>query len=952
MIGIHPITHIPTVKTVSTRLNPISVNPDQYQGVLATVLRSMSRAAQDFSFSTWDLPQKDGNMEAGGMEVSLWQHPELMFMLARCSDYLVDSDGTPLKVSSETAPPVLQVTEDTISDTRTCQTRVMLDTVSTSEENPAIQTVLTDSFVLGSDGVIYPVDSLSDGAQKLKQLEMQHLPLTDLEDYLSIFYSFVRNVGLRTFDGLRLTDHGETVETMPTLCFEKVDADRALYVRITSAIPDDNDIVARLNLGVRASIGMDKTVTLKHIIRRPLDESTDTLCRIIESHAPTKQARREIYQDEDFFIIPEETAAPFLTGGLPQLLRNFILVGADKLREYKVAPVQPKLRVNLSSGIDFLEGDAQVEFGTETMTLQDVLTAWRKQHYVVLSDGNRAIIADDYMRRLERIFDGKTRKGGKVRVSFFDLPEVEDLLSERLEGEVMQRHRQVYQGFNDLRHQQLQLPPINATLRDYQQEGVKWIKYLYDNHLGGCLADDMGLGKTIQTITVLSSIYSQPAPATGEEGKKRRGRKPKNTEQEPVAPKAGKKTPKPLPTLIVMPRSLVFNWDNEIQKFAPWLNTYIYYGTARDLDQAMQAQVILTTYAVVRNDIEQLKDKKFLYVILDESQNIKNVSAQATQAIHLLHCEHRLALSGTPVENNLTELYSLFRFLNPAMFGTLDNFNQLYTYPIQRDSDKAALAQLQRKIYPFLLRRLKRDVLKELPDRIDQQLRIEMSDQQKRLYEKRRQYYKQIIGQNIQAEGVQKSQFIMFQALNELRQIASIPENFSDGKIASPKIDQLMDSLTEAVENGHKVVVFFNFLTGIELVADRLDKMGIGHVEMTGATTNREKVVARFQKTDDCKVMLMTLKTGGVGLNLTAADTVFIFEPWWNKAAEEQAINRLHRIGQTQKVLSYSIITADTIEDKILQLQQQKAELFESLISSDSSSTKMLSEEDINFILS
>lgn len=433
----------------------------------------------------------------------------------------------------------------------------------------------------------------------------------------------------------------------------------------------------------------------------------------------------------------------------------------------------------------------------------------------------------------------------------------------------------------------------------------------------GCLADDMGLGKTVQTIGLLTLVYPQEKK----------------------------------PTLIVMPRSLLFNWQNELERFAPQLSVYTYYAGTRNMDDAMKCQVILTTYALVRNDIDALRKRHFHLAILDESQNIKNTAAQTTQATLLLKADHRLALSGTPIENNLTELYSLFRFLNPTMFGTVDEFNTRYTLPIQRDDDKDAMLALRHKIFPFMLRRLKKDVLKDLPERIEQTLYVEMSDEQSILYERRRKYYYEQVRTAIATEGVQKSQFVMLQALSELRRIASVPESLSDGMIASPKLKQLMEAVTDAVENGHKVVVFFNFIAGLELAGEQLEEAGIDFCSMTGSTRDRRSIVERFQNDTNCRVMLMTLKTGGVGLNLTAADTVFIFEPWWNKAAEEQAINRLHRFGQKANVLSYSLITKSTIEEKIQLLQQQKSDLFNGLISADSSSTKHLSEEDIKYIL-
>ena len=676
------------------------------------------------------------------------------------------------------------------------------------------------------------------------------------------------------------------------------------------------DFVQQFDLSMVASLSLDQKIVVKRLAHLPIDEIASNLRKEIIQYAPSKAAQKEVYVEDNLFIIPEETAGPFLLQSLPSLLRTYQLIGAEKLREYKVKPMMPKLNISLSSGIDFLEGDASITLEDEQFSLQQILSQYNKKKYIQLSDGNRAIIEDGYMRRLERIFKKKD-KDGKLKVSFFDLPEIEDLINEPLEGEAFKHHREVYEGFNHLAEETLKTPKLHAQLRPYQAEGIKWIKYLYDNNLGGCLADDMGLGKTVQTIGVLTLIY----------------------------PKVKK------PTLIVMPRSLLFNWQNELKKFAPELSVYTYYAGDRDIKEAIKHQVILTTYAIIRNDIEEYSKQNFHYVILDESQNIKNTTTQTTQAALMLHAEHRLALSGTPVENNLTELYSLFRFLNPTMFGSLDDFNNRYTGPIQRDNDKDTLLSLRKKIFPFMLRRLKKDVLKDLPDRIEQTLFVEMSPEQHDFYERRRLYYYNQVRQTIAAEGIQKSQFVMFQALNELRRIASIPESLSDGHIKSPKLDLLTDTLLEAVANGHKVVMFFNFIAGIEELSERLDKNGVDYACMTGSTRDRKSIVERFQNDPQCRVMLMTLKTGGVGLNLTAADTVFIFEPWWNKAAEEQAINRLHRFGQKAKVLSYSLITQQTIEEKIQLLQQQKAELFEGLIGADSSSSKHLSEDDINFIL-
>ncbi len=734
--------------------------------------------------------------------------------------------------------------------------------------------------------------------------------------YLSIFYTYINNVQV-AYENYECEFRKEEIQTLPTLVFEKVDEDKALFLQLTHSLPQiDYEAVERFDLIWLASIESEQKIVLRRIVREALAPHKERLSKLLAKYAPDSKQKKEIYEEDSFFIVPPDTAGPFLLHALPELLSNYVLLGAEKLKEYKIKLAQPKLNFNLSLGVDFLEGDISVDVENDHYSLQDLMSQFKKQRYIKLSDGERAIVDAGYMKRLERIFN-RGKKGSKTRISFFDLPEIEELMEQRLSGEIFNQHRKIYEGFNQLAQSKIRATSINATLRPYQVEGLKWLNYLYENNLGGCLADDMGLGKTLQTIALLARIY----------------------------PKIKQ------PSLIVMPRSLLFNWQNELSKFAPQLDVYTYYENNRNIKEAKKHSVILTTYALVRNDVEQFSKESFHCVILDESQNIKNINAQITQAIFLLQTKHRIALSGTPIENNLSELYSLFRFLNPTMFGSAESFYQDYILPIQRDGDKETLRCLRKKIYPFLLRRLKKEVLNELPDRIEQVLLVEMSPEQAAFYEKKRQYYYQQVKQAIAIDGVKKSQFVMFQALNELRRIASIPESLSDGQIASPKLSLLIDNISEAVSNGHKVVVFFNFIAGIERAGELLDNHGIDFVSMTGSTHDRKSLVERFQNDPSCKVFLITLKTGGVGLNLTAADTVFIFEPWWNKAAEEQAISRLHRIGQSNKVLSYAMITNGTIEEKIRELQEKKAELFNDLIGSDTSSSKNLSEEDIDFIL-
>lgn len=887
-----------TLTVVDEKGKAVAPDYKQYQGETFNVLRIIDNIQQEQAMRiSWDTDSEQG--------IRLHDYPYLTFALLRC-DNLVDGKLRRLKVSNTPATVGLCLTASKELCTPLIYAR--------HEEKPAQQfLLLSDVFALVDD-TICPIASLGENYLRLDFFK-EAFPTTLLEQYLSVFYSYIDNVEL-DYEDYVLVRSEQTVETIPTVIIEKVDADMALYLRLSYTLPGtDANFADRFDLTCLATLTMEHQVLLRRIVHSDTSQDENELRKIIVSHAPSKAAAKDVWDDGGEFIIPQETAGPFLMQALPQLVRRFQLLGSERLKEYKVKPVQPKMNLKLSSGIDFLEGSATIQLGDEEMSLKTFLTQYRKQKYITLSDGQLGLVDEQYVNRLERIFR-RVEKGDKVKVSFFDLPEIESLLAEKLEGKTFEHYREFYEGFNQLASKRLTTTGVNAKLRNYQKEGVKWINYLYDNNFGGCLADDMGLGKTLQTITMLTKVY------------------PKVKE----------------PTLIVMPRSLLFNWQDELRKFAPQLTYYTYYGQQRDLGEALKQQLILTTYALVRNDIEQFREQQFHYVILDESQNIKNLQSQTTQAVFLLNGKHRLALSGTPIENNLTELYSLYRFLNPAMLGSLDDFNRQYASPIQHGADKEATESLRRKIFPFMLRRLKKDVLTELPDRTEQTLYVEMEQDQQRFYEERRQYYQQAIQSSIKTQGLEKSQMMMFQALSELRRIASVPESLSDGAILSPKIPLLCEQVEEAVAGGHKVVIFFNFIAGIELVGERLTELGIDYATMTGSTRDRRAVIERFQNDAGCRALLMTLKTGGVGLNLTVADTVYIFEPWWNKAAEEQAINRLHRIGQKAKVMSYALICRDTIEEKIRLLQQQKQDLADSLITGDAAITKRLTEEDIKYI--
>jgi superfamily II DNA or RNA helicase len=880
----------------------ITPNYLQYTGEVRNVLKSIQQINDKSDFIIdWDNPDS---------RTYLHEHPYLLSSLLHSKRLFNDN-----KVVIETQTGVGQlVLKVTTRDNNQLQTTIEAQFQDNSFTD--YRFINENHIWIIDTNVIVEIQDVGQYFSKTSLFEST-LAKSDLQKYFSLLYSYLDNIHLH-YEDYSLSYSDDKIEAVPLIAFEKIDVDNSLYVRIGQTLPGtDVNFLDEYDLIRFAQINeMEQTIYIKNIEQQITDSNVSKIRKMADKHIPREGKKKtvEIVQEDDLFIFPEIVAQGFIYKDLPNLMEQFTIVGAEKLKSYKINTTPPKLNMNLSSGIDFLEGDASLSFGTDTISLFEAIQQYNKNKYILLSNGSHALVNEAYMQKLQRLFK---KKNSKVQISFFDLPLIEELIEEKTAVKTFAFARDIFEGFNKLKDEKLKLPKVNAKLRPYQEQGYKWLKYLYEKNLGGCLADDMGLGKTLQTITLLQHVYQK----------------------------------KNAPSLIVMPKSLIFNWEKEVEKFAPNLSFYTFYGNNRDMTEALKSNLIFTTYAMLRTSIEVLKEEKFCYVILDESQNIKNSATQASKAVMLLQAKHRLALSGTPVENNLAELYSLFRFLSPAMFGTAENFNQQYLIPIQKNNDPAATNDLRRKIFPFLLRRLKKDVLTELPDKIEQTLYVEMSEPQAKLYEQRRRYYKEAIEQQVAMKGIQGSQFFVFQAMNELRQIASIPESHSDGKIESPKLELLIEQLTDAVSNRHKVLVFANYLDAIELISEKLSEQQIEHVTMTGSTKDRQKVVDQFQNDPNCKVFLLTLKTGGTGLNLTAADMVFIFDPWWNKAAENQAIDRAHRMGQSKKVFSYKIIAKATIEEKMIQLQEQKSELFNAIISADSASLKSFSQDDVDFIL-
>ncbi len=478
------------------------------------------------------------------------------------------------------------------------------------------------------------------------------------------------------------------------------------------------------------------------------------------------------------------------------------------------------------------------------------------------------------------------------------------------------------------------LPPahlplrLNAILRPYQQEGFTWLWYLQQNRLGGCLADDMGLGKTLQAITLIlknKEIYEEEEHA------------------EPEGPSLlpdlfSSPVQKVRNNLVVVPASLVYNWVNEFKRFAPSLKVYSHIGNQRLKDPAeiRKFDVIISSYHTIRQDIEFFSGFHFLYIILDESQVIKNPSSKVYKAMQMLNSDFRLALTGTPIENSLTDLWSQMNFVNNGLLGSLNFFRREYVSPIEKKQDKGKEENLKKLINPFILRRTKNEVARELPEVSDQIIYCSMTDEQKKFYEEEKSSIRNSIFDQIETKGIEKSSIVVLQGLTRLRQISNHPklvdENYRE---ESGKFNELFRNIENVLSENHKVLIFSSFVKNLELIRDKLAASEVEYTMLTGQSTHREFIVEAFQQNPDCRVFLISLKAGGVGLNLTAADYVFIVDPWWNPASEEQAINRAHRIGQDKNVFVYRFISESTIEEKIQRLQERKAKLAESFVNSN-----------------
>lgn len=610
---------------------------------------------------------------------------------------------------------------------------------------------------------------------------------------------------------------------------------------------------------------------------------------------------------------------------LPKVVRTLTQEGWDIEAEGKLYRTAEKLKIEVKSGVDWFELDGSATFGDAKISLPQLLRAIQQgESMVKLDDGSLGVLPEDWMKKYGLLAGLGNLQEKHLR---FTRPQA-GLLDALLAGEpavsvdlAFARLRQELRDFSGITAAD---PPAGFTgkLRGYQSEGLGWLFFLQRFGFGGCLADDMGLGKTIQALALLEA---------------RREERPSRKEN--------------LPSLVVVPRSLVFHWKKEASAFAPKLRILDHTGATRFKpgDHFADYDVVLTTYGTLRRDALQFKDQRFDYCILDEAQAIKNSGTLSAKAVRLLRADHRLAMSGTPVENHLGELWSLFEFLNPGMLGSAS-----IMVNAGRSSDEETRGFLGKALRPFILRRTKSQVATELPEKTEQTLYCDLEPDDRKLYDELRDYYRSRLLKRDPSGAPGQFKLQVLEALLRLRQVACHPGLVDKRRIekGSAKLDTLLAQLDQVLEENHKVLVFSQFTSFLALVRARLDAAEITYAYLDGRTRDRQARVEQFQNDPNTKLFLISLKAGGVGLNLHAAEYVYLLDPWWNPAVEAQAIDRAHRIGQTRQVFAYRLIARDTVEEKVLELQKAKRDLADAIISADNSVIRSLTRADLELLLS
>ncbi len=604
-------------------------------------------------------------------------------------------------------------------------------------------------------------------------------------------------------------------------------------------------------------------------------------------------------------------------------------------QNYNLQPVD--IEVNSQLENDWFDIKATVRIGKWNLPFalfrKNILAGIREY---LLPDGTIAILPETWFTRYKNILEFSTSSGNDLKIHKQHFA----LLKETLSDDQNAGFEKLEKLLNPDQIPLLRPPAgLKAKMRHYQSDGLNWLNFLQNAGLGGCLADDMGLGKTIQALAMLQHNRETLVPAAHG-----------NISREPSLFDMYEER---MTSLIIVPASLIYNWENEIKRFIPGMKVYSYKGNQRkkSTDYFHNFDIILSSYHTIRQDIDLVSTFHFQYIILDESQLIKNPASMLYRTVMRLKSDFKLALTGTPVENSLTDLWTQLNFVNPGLLGDLAYFHREFARPIEKMGDDEKEDKLRKIIQPFILRRTKEMVARDLPPVTEQTVFCDMTDEQFQIYDKEKSSVRNSIIKNITSTGVEKSTIVVLQGLMKLRQISNHPVMaYEDYESSSGKFETVLQDIESVISEGHKILVFSSFVKHLDLYAEVFRKRRIMFSMLTGASTNREKIVNSFQNQEDNRIFLISLKAGGVGLNLTAAEYVFILDPWWNPASEMQALNRAHRIGQDKSVFVYRYITSNSIEEKIVRLQEKKSKLADMFITSNNPLKDIDIKEILNII--
>ena len=628
----------------------------------------------------------------------------------------------------------------------------------------------------------------------------------------------------------------------------------------------------------------------------------------------------------------DEKIYNFLSKEIEDYMKKFeVLVAEDfkkkDIKKIKIKSIGVKIENNLL--------DINLEdFKFNIYEIKDIINKYKlKRKFYKLKDGTYiSLEKNNSLDFLENVVDNieidyVNSEGGTIKLPIYRAMYLEKLFKE-MNNTNIQKNEYYKKMISEIEDRHIDIntkipKKLNTELRTYQKIGYKWLKTLEQYKMGGILADDMGLGKTVQVLTVILSYI--------QENKE----KAKNS-------------------IIVCPSSLTLNWYNEIQKFTPTIKTLVisgdYLERKRKIETINNYQIVITSYDSLKRDIDLYTQYNFKYIVADEAQYIKNNNTKNSKAVKLINAETKFALTGTPIENSLSELWSIFDFIMPGYLYKYKKFKELYEIPIIKNQDEEKMNKLKKQIEPFILRRTKSEVLTELPDKTVTILSNEMKEEQYSIYMSYMAQARDEIMYQIDMKGFEKSQIKILSLLMRLRQICCHPKLFlSEYTGESSKLNQCIEIIQDAVLGEHKILLFSSYTSMFEIIEEQLKKLKINYLKLAGQTKvgERIKLVDEFNTNKNIKVFLISLKAGGTGLNLTGADMVIHYDPWWNLSAENQATDRTYRIGQKKNVQVYKLITKNSIEEKIYELQQKKAKLIDNMLSTDATFISKLSKDDI-----